>query len=322
MSNLPGLRSFEYAVVDVFAERALEGNMLAVFSDARGLSEGEMQALARETNLSETTFILPLDDPAEEVRDGVRVRIFTTTEELPFAGHPTLGTAAWLHANHPALRGAESITLRLNGGPVTVRFEAPSAGRPGIFGRMRQRDPEFGMVHEPGAISRATGIPIADFDSSMPIQTVSTGLRFCIVPLRSVDAQSRLRLSQDAADFYLRSSDAKFFYFVAPAKAGASSAFRARMQFYSGEDPATGSAAGCAIAYLVQKGRVASGVEVVLEQGVEISRPSRLFVQASLTDGEVKDVFVGGSTIPVASGRFSLPSNGRFPQPIVTEQQH
>jgi trans-2,3-dihydro-3-hydroxyanthranilate isomerase len=322
MSNSDPSRSFDYALVDVFAERALEGNMLAIFTDARGLSDAEMQALARETNLSETTFVLPSDDPAEDRRDGVRVRIFTTREELPFAGHPTLGTAAWLHAHHPALRGSETVTLRLNAGPVPVRFDPSHAGEAGIFGRMRQRDPEFGTVHDPEAISRATGMAIADLDSSLPIQTVSTGLPFCIVPLRSVDAQSRLGLPHDAADSYLRSSDAKFFYFVAPTGSGKTNSFRARMQFYNGEDPATGSAAGCAIAYLVQNERVGSGSEIVLEQGAEIFRPSRLFTQARLTDGKVTDVFVGGRTILVASGRFSLPSNGRFPQPIVTEQQH
>ena len=99
-------RKLDYSVVDVFAERALEGNPLAVFHDARALSDDEMQALARETNLAETTFVLPADDPEEERVHGVRVRIFTTQEELPFAGHPTLGTASWLYLNHPVLRGA------------------------------------------------------------------------------------------------------------------------------------------------------------------------------------------------------------------------
>ena len=109
------MRELEYAVVDVFAERALEGNPLAIFTDARGLTDDEMQALARETNLAETVFILP--DTAEvEARDGVRVRIFTTEEELPFAGHPTLGTASWLYWNHAVLRGAEEVRLKLHVG--------------------------------------------------------------------------------------------------------------------------------------------------------------------------------------------------------------
>src|ERR1700709_1129228 len=110
-------QQLDYSVLDVFAERPLEGNPLAVFHHGRGLPDADMQALARETNLSETTFVLPSEDPEQDRREGVRVRIFTTQEELPFAGHPTLGTASWLHGNHPALRGAEVVTLRLNVGP-------------------------------------------------------------------------------------------------------------------------------------------------------------------------------------------------------------
>src|SRR5277367_1566488 len=114
-------RTYDFAQVDVFAERPLEGNALAIFTDARGLSSDEMQALARETNLSETTFILPRAPEIERER-GVQVRIFLTTEEVPFAGHPTLGTASWLYWNHPILRGAEQITLDLGVGPIPVRF--------------------------------------------------------------------------------------------------------------------------------------------------------------------------------------------------------
>src|SRR5579875_1774634 len=115
-------RTIEYAQVDVFAERPLEGNALAIIPDARGLSTEQMQALAREANLSETSFILPREPEVERER-GVQVRIFTVREELQFAGHPTLGTASWLHLNHPALRGAEEITLDLAVGQIPVRFE-------------------------------------------------------------------------------------------------------------------------------------------------------------------------------------------------------
>src|SRR6202453_881754 len=114
-------RTFDFAQVDVFAERPLEGNALAIFTDARGLSSDQMQALARETNLSETTFILPRSPEIERER-GVHVRIFLTTEEVPFAGHPTLGTASWLYLNHPVFRGSEQITLDLGVGPIAVRF--------------------------------------------------------------------------------------------------------------------------------------------------------------------------------------------------------
>ncbi len=136
-----------YSVLDVFAEWAFEGNALAVFHDARGLSDEEMQTLARETNLSETTFIFP-DEAETEACEGVRVRIFTTQEELPFAGHPTLGTATWLHLNHPTLSGAETIALRLNVGRIGVRFYARGEGEVGVRATMVQKDPVFGATHD------------------------------------------------------------------------------------------------------------------------------------------------------------------------------
>jgi trans-2,3-dihydro-3-hydroxyanthranilate isomerase len=307
MSTSSILRRFDYALVDVFAERALQGNMLAIFTDARGLSDAEMQALARETNLAETTFLLPADDPAQERQHGVRVRIFTTQEELPFAGHPTLGTAAWLYGHHAQLRGSETITLDLKGGPVTVTFRAPVAGEAGVYGTMQQRDPTFGQIHDPSTIARVTGIPEFEFDAALPIQTVSTGLPFCMVPVRSLDAVKRLEVPQAAAQSYLATTDAKFFYVFCRAGAGSSADFRARMQFYNGEDPATGSASGCAVAYMVRYGLVESARETVLEQGVEIGRNSRIRVAATLTESDVRHVFVGGRTILVASGCFSLP---------------
>ncbi len=306
MSTFPNLRRFDYSLVDVFAERALEGNMLAIFTDARGLTDSEMLSIARETNLAETTFILPADDPAEEREQGVRVRIFTTQEELPFAGHPTLGTASWLYWHHPQLRGAEAITLLLNGGPVTVRFRAPAEDEEGVFGTMQQHDPVFGRIHDPATIAHATGIPLEDFDPSLPIQTVSTGLPFCIVPVRSIETVKRLEVPQAAAQNYLATTDAKFFYVLSRASADSPADFHARMQFYNGEDPATGSASGCAISYMVRYGMAESGHETVLEQGIEIFRPSKIFVSARLTCSEVGHVFVGGRTILVATGSFSL----------------
>jgi trans-2,3-dihydro-3-hydroxyanthranilate isomerase len=150
-------RKFMYSQLDVFAERLFEGNALAVFHDGRGLSDVEMQAFARETNLSETTFILPADAAVEE-RDGVRVRIFTTAEELPFAGHPTLGTATWLYLNHPRLRGAETIKLRLNVGTINVRFEAAADGVPGVRATMVQNDPNFGATHDCRGVATAIGL--------------------------------------------------------------------------------------------------------------------------------------------------------------------
>ncbi len=299
--------AFDYCQVDVFAERPLEGNQLAVFADARGLSDAEMQSLARETNLSETTFIFPRA-PEIDRRHGVRVRIFTVAEELPFAGHPTLGTASWLYWNYPTLRGAETITLDLNVGPIPVRFTPPQPCDHGVFGTMRQNDPVFDSPQNHADLARVLQLPLEDLDAGLPIQTVSTGNPFCIVPLSSLDAARRLAVPQNPqVKAYLKQHDAKFFYFIARSEESSGAAWHARMQFYNGEDPATGSAAGPAIAYLVRHGQAASGETIVIEQGVEMLRPSRLHVSAKLVGGKVSDVFVGGRTIPVATGRFFLP---------------
>jgi trans-2,3-dihydro-3-hydroxyanthranilate isomerase len=299
-------RQLPYALVDVFTERALEGNMLAIFTDARGFSTEQMQALARETNLAETTFIFPAEDVEEERREGVRVRIFTVQEELQFAGHPTLGTASWLYMNHPALKGAETITLKLNVGPIPVRFDAPAEGEVGVFGTMRQNDPVFGRVHDPAEIARVLHVPIEDLDAAYPIQTVSTGMAFCIVPFKSLEALERLEIPQAGAQVYLDGCKCKFFYCLTRVES-ANADFHARMQFYNGEDPATGSAAGCAISWMVRHGLVASEERVVIEQGIEIRRPSRLHVRACAAGDKIHDVFVGGRTICVASGLFFLP---------------
>jgi len=309
-----GRRPFPYAQVDVFAEAPFTGNMLAIVTNANGLSTDEMQALARETNLAETTFVLPRSPEIERER-GVRVRIFTVQEELQFAGHPTLGTASWLYWNHAFLHGAELITLDLPVGPIPVRFGPQTSGKAGVFGTMQQKDPTFGTIHDPAAIAHALNLSVDDLDPSLPIQTVSTGMAFCIVPLRSIEVAARLMVSPAAAQAYLAGSDAKFFYCITRAAAGSGADWHARMQFYNGEDPATGSASGCAIAYLVCHGAAPAAKPIVFEQGIEIHRPSRIYVQASLreTQGSPSDpsnitkVFVGGRTIPVANGRFFLP---------------
>ena len=297
--------AYDYAVVDIFAEQPLQGNALAVFGDARGLTIGEMQAIAREMNLSETTFILPREPGIERER-GMEVRIFTVREELPFAGHPTLGTATWLYLNHSIFAGSQTITLDLAAARVPVTFDAGQSG-PGIFGRMRQADPTFGRVHDRDAVAQALGLNVADLDPELPIETVSTGVPFCIVPLRSLEVAARLAVPQHAAQRYLAGSDAKFFFCMARANPASGAGWHNRMQFYNGEDPATGSASGCAIAYLVRHGAERGDTPVVFEQGVEMDRPSRIHVQASSTGTRIENVFVGGRTIPIATGRLFLP---------------
>ncbi len=306
----PSGKTLDYALLDVFAESPLSGNQLALFTDARGLSTAEMQSLARETNLSETTFILPCD-PEIERTHGVRVRIFTTEEELRFAGHPTLGTASWIYWNHPVLRGSETITLDLPVGPIPVTFKPSAAGEHGVYGTMRQNDPTFGAVHAPEAIAASLGLTVDDLDPDLPIQTVSTGMAFCIVPLRSLEVARHLAIPSTSSRAYLERSDAKFFHCITRSDPASGTDWHARMQFYNGEDPATGSASGCTIAYLVRHRLAASGQPIVIEQGIEMLRPSRIHVQASLADtanfDRVTNVFVAGRTILAATGRFFLP---------------
>jgi trans-2,3-dihydro-3-hydroxyanthranilate isomerase len=302
--------AYDFAQVDVFAENPLEGNALAIFTDARGLSTEEMQALARETNLNETTFIFPRAPDIERER-GVQVRIFLTTEEVPFAGHPTLGTASWLYWNHATFRGAEQITLDLGIGPIPVRFTPPQPREPGVFGTMKQNDPTFGEIRnsrqDRDALAAALNLSAEDLDPKLPAQVVSTGMLFCIVPLRSLEVAARLRISPPAARVYLDRIGAKFFHCITRAHPNSGADWHARMQFDTGEDPATGSASGCTIAYLVRHGAAASGQHIVIEQGIEMLRPSRIHVSATIENDIVTKVFVGGRTIPVANGRFFLP---------------
>lgn len=293
-------RAFSYVQLDVFSSRPLEGNMLAVFRDARGLSDAEMQAIARETNLSETTFVLPRDAETE-AREGVKVRIFTVAEELEFAGHPTLGTAYVLHQQS----GKEQVTLDLRVGKIPVQFTRDERGL--TFGEMRQRDPQFGQVHDDReALARIAGLAVSDLDAELPAQTVSTGMAFAMVPVKTLKAMHNLRFSWQAAAEYLEKTDAKFLYFVSREAEEAPSTLHARMIFYNGEDPATGSAAGCCAAWAVQHGVVQSEQRAIIEQGFEMKRASRIHFRATKSNETVTNVRVGGNCIFVADATLHL----------------
>ncbi len=296
-------RRFAMAQWDVFSSQPLEGNSLAVFFDARGLTDGEMQSIAKEMNLSETTFILPRDPEIERER-GVRARIFTVQEELPFAGHPTLGTAFALRGES----GAGQITLDLNVGKVPVRFEDHS-GQP-VFGEMTQIDPIFGVQHERAAVAHAIGLNVDDFDPSLPIETVSTGIPYTVVPLKTLRGIQKLRVDLSRADDYMAKTGGKFFYFVSRETVDPAARLHARMLFYNGEDPATGSAAGCAAAWMVACGVAKPNERVLIEQGIEMQRPSRIFVRASQEnsnrDNRIVNVRVGGHAIEVMRAEVFL----------------
>jgi len=292
-------RRFPFVQLDVFTDRPLAGNPLAVFTDGRGLSGEEMQALAREMNLSETTFVLPRD-PATERERGVRVRIFTVAEELPFAGHPTLGTATALRGTS----GAAEIALELGVGRVPVRFE----DRPGQppFGEMSQIDPAMGPVHGRAEVAAALGVAAEELEPALPIQTVSTGIPFTIVPFRSLGALQRLPFDLARAQRYLRPRGGGDFFLVARQTVDPVARLHARMIFHGGEDPATGSASGCAAAWMVAHGVARPEEQVLIEQGLEIRRPSRLLVRASRSGERIHGVRVGGQAVEVLRGEVAL----------------
>lgn len=301
MSN----KTLSFSQLDVFAEGPFEGNQLAVFHDATGLSMQQMQSLARETNLSETTFIFPRD-PDEEERDGVDVRIFTTQEELPFAGHPTLGTASWLYWNHKKLRGASEIKLRLKAGTIPVRFTFPKANERGVYGEMTQPDGKLMREIPRNEFAKVFGVLQSMLHPTLPVQVFSTGIPFCIVPLVSLNTLGSLRLDPETAERFAKEIGAKFFYLIAPT--GREDIWRARMHFYNGEDPATGSACGCAISYLVWNRAIEVGELTTFLQGVEMKRPSKLTARAQIgPDEKLVDVRVGGRTMLAATGQFFLP---------------
>ncbi len=301
--------ALDYSVVDVFTSKPLAGNPLAVVMNTCGLATERMQAIAREFNLSETTFVERRAEAVERA-EGVRVRIFTTQEELNFAGHPTLGTASVLKMLAPETLQHETVTLAENVGPIPVRFEQRSEDSAGFFGEMTQRDPEFGAELDAAVVARLAGLERDDLDPALPPQVVSTGTAFAIVALRSQEALARLKVNQEEATAWLRERGARWFYVLAPSldqDEHGTKCYRARMQFNGGEDPATGSAAGCAIAHLVAHGAVQPGRRIHVRQGVEMGRPSDLFLSAQKENARVSDVRVAGSTVLVANGRLFLP---------------
>ncbi len=284
--------------IDVFAQRPLEGNPLAVFLDARGLSEAEMQAVAREMRLSETTFILPRDESIEHAK-GIRTRIFTVSEELPFAGHPTLGTAWVLKGDSDKAE----ILLDLNIGQIPVRFFELNGKS---FGEMLQQDPKWGTTHRPDQVADALGVKESDLDQ-VPIETVSTGNPFVIVPFKSLDVLLNLRPNSARMEEYLRTSDAKLFYLVSKETKDNDARLHARMIFYGGEDPATGSAAGPAAAWMLRHNWIEPEELVWIEQGLEIFRPSQIFVRVGGTKEQPNKVRVGGFCFGAIQGELTMP---------------
>ncbi len=280
------MATFRYVVADVFTDRPLAGNQLAVFTDARELDAEQMQALALEQNFSETVFVLPAEGDGD-----VRIRIFTPRTELPLAGHPVLGTAFVLAA--PLQR--DVIRLETGMGIVPVELERDESGRI-TLGRMIQPVPSVEPYPEPDALLAALGVE----SSLLPVERYYNGVphTFVVLPSREDVAALRPDLAR------LEELDVK-----ANCIAGSGSAWKNRM-FAPGagvaEDPATGSAAGPLACHLCRHGLVDWGTEIEIEQGVEIGRPSQLFAVAHGTDGTIDRVEVAGCAVVVARGEFKL----------------
>jgi trans-2,3-dihydro-3-hydroxyanthranilate isomerase len=286
--------------VDVFAEEKYAGNELAVVRQAASLSTQIMQKISREMNFSETTFILA----DEETRGGFDVRIFTPKEEMPFAGHPTLGTA-FVIQQEILRQTVARVVLNLKVGPIPVTLGYRGA-LPDILW-MQQIPPSFGGTLEPEQVAPVLGLDEDDIDRSFPVQAVSTGVPSFIVPLKTLKALQRSRVDRDKLFPLIRETEAKAFLLFCPETGSPENHLRVR--FFADalgvpEDPATGSANGCLAGYLVKHryfGR--GGINLRIEQGHEVGRPSLLRLEAD-DKGDKISVRVGGRVIPVARGEL------------------
>jgi len=292
----------------VFTDRLFGGNPLAVVCDARGLTDGEMAAIAGEMNLSETTFVLPPTRPDCDAR----VRIFTPRRELAFAGHPTIGTSFVLATHGMLPAGARTLTLEEGVGPVPVRLEGDPAAPAFLW--MRHGAATFGPPLAPRAdFAAALGLTEDDLLPNAPVQTGTTGSAFLYIPLKDRATVDRAALDVPAILRCFSDTAAVGVFVFAPDSNLTSNRVYARMfaPHTSGipEDPATGSASGPLGAYLVRHGLVTPDetVRIVSEQGTKMGRQSFIHIAVTTEMGAVTGIEVGGSTVPVLEGTLSLP---------------
>lgn len=292
----------KFYIVDVFAETKYAGNQLAVCTgeDVANLSPYEMLQIARETNYSETTFIIA-DKPTN---GGYDVRIFTPAKELPFAGHPTLGTA-YIIQKEIIKNSVERVILNLGVGQIPVTWETMEN-----FGEvlwMKQNHPTFHQKYDAEILAAVLNLETADIDSRFPIQEVSTGIPFIIVPLKTHQALKKSQVNLDKYWQFIEGKNATEILIFCQETNNKGNDLSARMfapALGITEDPATGSANGCLAGYLVEHNYFGEEkVEVKVEQGYEINRPSLLLLKAEKGGGEI-EVFVGGKVVMVAKGEF------------------
>jgi trans-2,3-dihydro-3-hydroxyanthranilate isomerase len=299
-------RRYAFVQVDVFTDRIFGGNQLAVFLEPEGLSDAEMQAIAMEMNLAETTFVLPSTRP-----DCVaRVRIFTPARELPFAGHPTIGTA-WVLASRGRLPGW-SASLEEGIGAVPVLIEGELAAPTMVW--MAQHDPEFGpSLPRRAELAAALGLTEADLLPDQPILTGSTGIPFLFIPLRTPAAVDAAIADLPAVARAFTGERLGVFIFAPDPERGVG---RVYSRMFAGdtagivEDAATGSASGPLGAYVAEHGVVelAEPLELVSLQGNKMGRPSSIHIRLRIVGGRATDIQVGGGVVPVLDGVLTLPS--------------
>jgi trans-2,3-dihydro-3-hydroxyanthranilate isomerase len=289
-----------FCIVDVFAEEKYAGNQLAVVREAETLSDEQMLQITREMNYSETTFIL-----SDEQREGgFDVRIFTPGSEVPFAGHPTLGTA-YIIQREIIKELVEKVVLNLKVGQIPVTFHDAGQGQKILW--MKQVEPEFAEILESESVAEVLGIGIEEIDGRFPIQEVSTGLSAMIVPLKSLDAVKNIRINKDKYFELIKDTTAKAILVFCPETYNRQNNLNVRVfcDYYGvPEDPATGSANGCLAGYLVKYRYFGKeNIDIRVEQGHEIGRPSLLYLKARDKHGKI-DVNVGGKVVMIANGQL------------------
>ncbi|MFO7865457.1 MAG: PhzF family phenazine biosynthesis protein [Candidatus Aminicenantes bacterium] len=289
-----------FYIVDVFAERKYAGNQLAVFRDGGQYSSEKMQILAREMNFSETTFIITDKKKA----GGFDVRIFTPAREVPFAGHPTLGTA-FIIQRHLIQKPVDKVILNLEAGQIPVTFTY--AGDEAEWLWMRQKTPRFGDSLDLGLVAESLHLNRSDLDGRFPAEEVSTGIPFLIVPVKTLAAMKRARVNQDLFMALVKDKKAKAPLLFCPETYSEKHDLNVRVfaDYYQvPEDAATGSANGCLAGYLVKNRFFQSGsIDIHVEQGCEIGRPSLLCLKAEEKEKEIV-VHVGGRVFSVAQGEL------------------
>ena len=294
------MKRLSFYIVDVFAVEKYSGNQLAVFTDAAHISEAQMQTFAKEMNYSETTFITS----TEVQNGGYDVRIFTPKKELPFAGHPTLGTA-YIIQQEIIKQSVETVSLNLKVGQIPVTWHNSEEAGEVLW--MRQKPPTFHQKLDASALAVVLGLEQGEIDSRFPIQEVSTGIPFIIVPLKTHESLKRIRVNRDNYFDLVEKTEAKEILVFCPETYSPENNLSVRVfAEYLGipEDPATGSANGCLAGYLVEYSYFGEkAVDVRVEQGYEIGRPSVLLLKAQKNEGTI-EVLVGGKVMMVAKGEF------------------